>query len=209
MALSDLLAGLEAEAAAETAQLESDTREEADRILAAARAEAREIEKQASRAGESELQLEAEQRRARARLESAAALRLAREEAFQELLAGVRAELAALREHAGYRAILGALIDETLAVLPGATVIRVDPRDARLAAALIGGLDPALRVVAELETAGGVELASDDGRTVRNTLEERLANAEPALRLLFGESLTGREGAESAPPEPHRADVQL
>jgi hypothetical protein len=43
-------------------------------------------------------------------------------------------------------------------------------------------------VVAVLDTAGGVELASGDGRTVRNTLEERLANAEPALRLLFGQA---------------------
>ena len=36
------------------------------------------------------------------------------------------------------------------------------------------------------ETAGGVELTRGDGRAVRNTVEERLANAEPALRLLFG-----------------------
>ena len=57
-----------------------------------------------------------------------------------------------------------------------ARVLRVDPRDADLA----GGVAPGLRVDATLDTWGGVELASDDGRTVRNTLEERLANAEPA-----------------------------
>jgi hypothetical protein len=37
-----------------------------------------------------------------------------------------------------------------------------------------------------LETAGGVELARGEDRVVRNTVEERFANAEPALRLLFG-----------------------
>ncbi len=142
MALSQLLAGLEAEAAAETAQLERDTREEADRILQAARAEARTLREQASHVGESELQLEVEQRRARARLEAAAALRVAREEAFQELLADVRAELAALRERAEYRTILRALIGESVAALPGATELRVDPRDERLAADMAGEFEP-------------------------------------------------------------------
>ena len=37
-----------------------------------------------------------------------------------------------------------------------------------------------------LQTAGGVELAHGEDRAVRNTFEDRLANAEPALRLLFG-----------------------
>ena len=37
-----------------------------------------------------------------------------------------------------------------------------------------------------LQTAGGVELAQGEDRAVRNTVEDRLANAEPALRLLFG-----------------------
>lgn len=192
MALVDLLAGLEAEAAEETARLEAETREEADRIVEAARAEARALGEQAARAGESELRREAEQRRALARLAAASALREAREEAFREFLAEVRARLVALRDGASYPAVLRELIGESLTALPAATTLRIDPRDETLAAKLLAGLDAGLQVVAALETAGGVELASGDGRTVRNTIEERIANAEPTLRLLFGETLAGR-----------------
>jgi V/A-type H+/Na+-transporting ATPase subunit E len=210
MALSKLLAGLEAEAAAETARLDRETRNEADRIVEAARGEARALEEQAaSDAGERELRLDAERRRARARLETAAALRAAREEAFQGLLAEVSAKLDALRERAGYRAILRVLIGESLAALPGATVLRVDPRDEGLATDIADELAPELRVVPDLATAGGVELSSDDGRTVRNTVEERLANAEPELRLLFAETLSGRAQAKTgSASESGRADGQ-
>lgn len=188
MALGDLLAGLEAEAAAETARLEAETREEAERIVEAARAEARALQEQAAHAGEAELRREAEQRRALARLAAAAAVREAREEAFRQFLAEVRARLDALRESSEFPAVLRSLIRESRAALPSATTLRIDPRDASLTAGLLGELDLELDVVAALETAGGIELSSDDGRTVRNTIEERLANAEPALRLLFGEA---------------------
>jgi hypothetical protein len=38
-------------------------------------------------------------------------------------------------------------------------------------------------------------VAAGDGRTVRNTLDERLRNAEPALRVLAGDLLQ----AEASP----------
>ena len=192
MSLVDLLAGLEAEAAVETARLETETREEADRIVEAARAEARTLQEQAVQAVEGEVQQEAERRRALARLAAAEALREAREETFREFRAEVRARLDTLRESAAYPSVLRALIRESLAALPAATVLLVDPRDERLAAGLLAELGASPQVSAALETAGGVDLARGDGRTVRNTVEERLANAEPALRLLFGEALAGR-----------------
>jgi vacuolar-type H+-ATPase subunit E/Vma4 len=194
MALEELLAGLEAEAESEAARLEAETLEEAERILGAARAEAHALLEEAARTSEHELQHEAEQQRALARLRAATAAREAREEAFQEFLADVQARLGAIRGEAEYPSVLRALIDESVSALAAGTVLRVDPRDERLAAELTRDLGR-LTVVAALETAGGVELASADGRTVRNTLEERLANAEPALRLLFGEAL-----ATHAPP---------
>ena len=51
------------------------------------------------------------------------------------------------------------------------------------------GVAYGLRVEPTLDTWGGVELASDDGRTVRNTLEERLANAELLLRERLAQRL--------------------
>jgi vacuolar-type H+-ATPase subunit E/Vma4 len=195
MALVELLAGLEAEAASDAARLAAETGQEVSRILEAARAEAGVLLERAAAAADREVQAEVEQRRARARLSAAAAVREAREEAFREFLAAVRGRFAALRDGAEYPSVLRALIREGATALAAATVLRVAPRDERLASELVGVLDAELSVVATLETAGGVELASADGRTVRNTVEERLANAEPALRLLFGEALADRPPA--------------
>jgi V/A-type H+-transporting ATPase subunit E len=188
MALSDLLAGLQAEAAAEEAALEAETRAEVTRIGEQAQAEARLLREQALHADEDELRREAEALRARARLAAAAAVRRAREDAFDELLVEVRGRLGALRESATYPALLRALLRESLSALPAATSLRVDPRDERLAADLVAEFDAELQIVATLETAGGVELTRGEDRAVRNTVEDRLANAEPMLRLLFGQA---------------------
>jgi V/A-type H+/Na+-transporting ATPase subunit E len=186
MALSDLLAGLKAEAAAEDARLDLETRAEATRIDAAAHDEARMLQEHALRVVEDELRGEVATRRARARLAAAAAVRQAHEEAFQEFLAEVRRRLDAIRGRPSYPMVLRALLREGLMALPGATVLRVDPRDERMAADLLAELGAKLEIAGTLETAGGVELACGEDRVVRNTVEERFTNAEPALRLLFG-----------------------
>jgi vacuolar-type H+-ATPase subunit E/Vma4 len=98
----------------------------------------------------------------------------------------VRRRLETVRESSSYRTVLRALLRESLAALPAATVLRVDPRDERLAQDLLAELDVELELVATLQTAGGLELARGEDRVARNTVEERFANAEPRLRLLFG-----------------------
>jgi V/A-type H+/Na+-transporting ATPase subunit E len=188
MALSDLLAGLRAEAAAEEAQLEAETIAEATRIAAAAESEARLLREQTLRDLDDELRGVADARRARARLDAAAVVRQARDDSFQECLADVRRRLGAVRDSSRYPAVLRVLLRESLAALPTATVLRVDPRDERMAAHLLAELGVDLEIVRTLDTAGGVELTDGADRVVRNTVEERLANAEPALRLLFGRS---------------------
>lgn len=185
MALSDLLAGLKAEAAAEEHRLDAETRAEVARIDTAAHADASMFHEQALRAVEDELRRERETRQARARLAAAAVVRQAHEDAFRECRAEVRRRLETVRESSSYPAVLRALLRESLALLPGATVIRVDPRDERLAADLLAELGVDLELVATLETAGGVEVAHGEDRIARNTVEERFANAEPTLRLLF------------------------
>ena len=196
MALEKLLASLETEAAADTARLEAEAEQEARRIVDEARTQARALAEGAARDDEAELRQEVERRRAEARLEAAAMLREAHEDAFREFLAEVRLQLADLRERPTYPAILGALMRECLAALPAATTARFDPRDAALVRGAIGELGTKVDVDSSLASAGGVELVSDDGRTARNTIEERLRNAEPALRLLFGELLARRAGAD-------------
>lgn len=191
MALSDLLAGLKAEAAAEEAKLDAETRAEVDRIHAAAQAEADLIYEHALRADESKVAQEADERRAQARLAAAAAVRQAREEVFQELLTDVGRGLESVRTTSSYPVVLRALLRESLTALPTATVLHVDPRDERLAADLLAELGVELEIAGTLKTAGGLDLTHGEDRAVRNTVEERLVNAEPRLRLLFGRSLKG------------------
>jgi vacuolar-type H+-ATPase subunit E/Vma4 len=185
MALADLLRAIEADADAERARADRETALEAAAIVARARREAGALETELAAAPEDEARADAEHRRAGARLDASGEVRAAREDAFASLLDGIRAELAALRGTDAYAARFRALLAESRAALPSACALRVDPRDVELAAPLARDL----RVEPLLDTWGGVELTSDDGRTVRNTLEERLANAELLLRYRFAERL--------------------
>jgi vacuolar-type H+-ATPase subunit E/Vma4 len=189
--LEELLSALRTEAAEEAARIETESRREAERILAEARAEARRLEEEPARAQEAALEAEAGRRLALARLDAARAVREARERAFADALAALREALAGLREEARYPDVLPELVREACGGLPGGRELRVDPRDRSLAEEAARGLGAKVEVFPALATWGGVELASDDGRLLRNTLEERLANAEPSLRLLFAE-LAGR-----------------
>jgi V/A-type H+/Na+-transporting ATPase subunit E len=186
MALADLLRAIEAEADAERARADRETAVEAAEIVERARDEAGALEAALTAAPETEARAEAARMRALARLDASSAVRSAREDAFGSLLTGIRATLAALRGTDAYPALLEALLAESRAALPSARELRVDRRDADLALPLADGLGVELT----LDTWGGLELASDDGRTIRNTLEERLANAEPLLRRRFAQLQT-------------------
>jgi vacuolar-type H+-ATPase subunit E/Vma4 len=185
MTLADLLAGLRSEAEAETALLEAETREQANRIRAAARAEASVLREQIVLAAEDDIRKEADRRRAAARLAVAASVRVAREELFLDFRTTVSRRLDELREDERYPAVLRALLEESLAALPAATSLRVDPRDERLARQLLAERGVKLELAASLKTAGGLELADGRERVVRNTVEERVANAEAVLRGLL------------------------
>ena len=185
MTLADLLAGLRSEAEAETALLEAETLEQANRIRAAALAEASVLREQIVLAAEDDIRKEADRRRAAARLAVAASVRVAREELFLDFRTTVSRRLDELREDERYPAVLRALLEESLAALPAATSLRVDSRDERLARQLLAERGVKLELAASLKTAGGLELADGRERVVRNTVEERVANAEAVLRGLL------------------------
>jgi vacuolar-type H+-ATPase subunit E/Vma4 len=194
MALAELLTALETEAATEAARVDEEAAAEARRIVEGARAEAHAIEERTARTDTDSLERELAQRSAAARLAAARLLREAREESFRTLLAQVRERVRTFHDDGAYPDALRTAIRESVAALPDATTLRVDLRDERLAVELVDSLGASLTVDPTLETAGGVELLSGSGRSVRNTLEERLANAEPALRLLFGDALAAGGG---------------
>lgn len=181
MPLADLLEAIELEADEELARREREARSEAEQILARGRHEAAALTASLIDAAESSAAREAESTVALARLEALATVRDAREAAYGRLLGQVREELAAARSRADYLQLMRSLLEESRRALPSATVLRVDPRDVQLASELAG----TLRVEPLLDTWGGLELASEDGRAVLNTLERRLANADPILRTRF------------------------
>jgi vacuolar-type H+-ATPase subunit E/Vma4 len=194
MALEDLLRTIAADADEERLITEQGKAASAATIVEAARREAAAVEAQLATAPEAESQAAAEHVRAMARLHAASTLRVAREEAYVSVLVRVREELAALRGSPAHPAAFRALLNESRGALPDARELRVDRRDADLAASLAGDL----RVVAVLEIWGGMELAGDDGRIVRNTFEERLANADLLLRERFAQWLDSDVEAAAA-----------
>jgi vacuolar-type H+-ATPase subunit E/Vma4 len=183
MALDDLLRAIEVDADEERLLADREKAAAAAAIVDAARREAAALEAELTTAPEAESLAAVERVRALARLRAADTVRVAREEAYLSLLGQVREELAAVRGSDGYPALFRALLDESRAALPDARELRVDRRDADLAESVAGDM----KVVAVLDTWGGVELAGEDGRTVRNTLEERLANADQLLRGRFAQ----------------------
>ena len=187
MPLKDLLNAIEAEATSERERLEADSKAEAAAIVAAAREEAERARGEILRAQAPATGAEADRRLALARLEASRLEREARRDAFDELLSEARALLAGARREPGYRDALGALLSEALAALPDASTARVHPDDEALLTDLARGAD--LAVVPDAAVGGGVVLESPGGRVVRNTLPERLANAEPGLRPWYGARL--------------------
>jgi len=194
MALEDLLRAIEAEADEERLLADRERSAAATAIVEAARQEAAAVTAELTRAPEGEALAEAERERALARLQAAETVRVAREQAFGSLLGRIRDELAALRRSDAYPAVFEALLAESRAALLQGRELRVDRRDAGLAASLATDL----QVVTTLNTWGGMELADDDGRTVRNTLEERLVNADLLLRGRFAHWLDTGTGPDVA-----------
>ncbi len=185
MALDDLLRAIEAEADEQRLLADREKAASAAAVVEAAGREAAALQAQLAAAPEVESREAAEAVRAVARLQAAGTVRVAREQAYESVLDRVREKLSGLRGSAAYPAVFRALLDESRAALPDARELRVDRHDADLATSLAGDL----RVVAVLDIWGGLELAGGDGRTIRNTLEERLANADLELRGRFGQRL--------------------
>ncbi|HEY1347678.1 MAG TPA: hypothetical protein VGF54_22030 [Streptosporangiaceae bacterium] len=185
MALPDLLAAIEAEAAAETARLHAGRRAQAVAILAEARQRARDVQAAAVAAAERDERQAGALRLAAARETAAARVRDAQEDAYQRIAQKVRERLRGVRSRGDYPAIMAALLDEARSLLPAVGLVRVDPADEPLARRLLAG-EPGVRVEPTLRCAGGLEAADGRGARVRNTVEERFTAAEPALRALAG-----------------------
>jgi vacuolar-type H+-ATPase subunit E/Vma4 len=190
MALRDLLAAIEAEAAADIWRLRTERRREAAAIIEDAGRQAAELKRSAVAAAEQAEREAGERRLAAARHTVAGRLREAQEAAYQQIARDARARVLAARERDDYPAILAALLHEARSALPAGSNVQVAQADEPLVRRLLQG-GPRLRVTVTLPDTGGVEVTDGAGAVVRNTLEDRLAAAEPELRGLVGRLLAG------------------
>lgn len=155
-------------------------------VLDSAKLEAARIEAEAAAHDPLPLFVEAGYVRHKARVEGTRTVRKARDEAYRQAMERVLALLGGLRDDPRYPEVLKKLVAEAFRALPTGRVLRVDPRDEHLVAAYVRR---GVTVHANLTTLGGVVLDSGDGRTVRNTVEDRLARSEETLRRLVEKTL--------------------
>jgi vacuolar-type H+-ATPase subunit E/Vma4 len=197
MALRDLLAAIEAEATADISRLRAERLREAAAIIEDSGRRAAELKRSTVAAAEQAEQETGERRLAAARHAIAGRVREAQEAAYQQIARDVRARVLAARERDDYPAILAALLHEARSALPAGNNVHVAQADEPLVRRLLQS-EPRLRVTVTLPDTGGVEITDGAGAVVHNTLEDRLAAAEPELRGLVGRLLAGDRTLVSA-----------
>ncbi|HYM00301.1 MAG TPA: V-type ATP synthase subunit E family protein [Blastocatellia bacterium] len=126
----------------------------------------------------------------RARAEELRETSTALDELFDQTIAAARLLLSNLRNKASYKPIIARLINEAVAEIDADAVIHADARDEPI----LNELRPGARVEFDLNTCGGVEVRTGDGRiTVRNTFEARLENARETMKHEVIGLFEGRE----------------
>ncbi len=200
MGVETIVAAIDSEAAAQITGIQSERDRRVERIAEEAKARADE-ERRRWAASRSE---EAQRKRAgivnRARLEADRRLADVREELFQRAVARLEEMLEALTAESRYERVFGALYDEAFAVVSDsdATVL-VRPEDRGLAERVVADRGAAGPVEAKLSCIGGVDLETEDGRCVRNTLDSRLAQSERSLRSLAVATIPEFAGSGTVP----------
>lgn len=186
MGLTDLLTALDDEAAEELARAEHTAAAEAERVRAAAEADAEHVLREALADAQHHGAAAAARRLAAARTDAAGVVRAARERALEAVFDQAGRDLAELRGSAAYPSVLRGCLTEALETLPAAVLVRVDERDGdqahELLGELLGGLACSIEVRADLRTWGGVVVADGGGRFVDNRVETRLEAIRPRLR---------------------------
>lgn len=194
MALEDILRSIRADTEAETREFEAASAAEIASIATRADAEAKRVQREAAESRGIMTAREVAQILDRARLDARRASLRAIESAYQDVLMELRSRLGTIRGTEGYPDVFRRLLDEGLGVLEDATRLSVDAADIALAQEVVSerGAERILVEVGE-PTAGGLDLATEDGRVVRNTFESRFGRADGRLRCLVARELPDEE----------------
>lgn len=182
MPLTDLLASLDAQAAAELEEVTAVQRAQAADLRATARRDAEQLRDHAVE----EARTQAETDAATMLNTVTAGIRHRRDEALHReldrLLEAVRERVRAAPGTPEGDAATVALLREALTVLPDATSIRVHPDHVVAAGQVVADHPGAPGISADLDQLGAV-VADGHGRRVVNTADERLAAVWPAIRV--------------------------
>lgn len=198
MSLENIVAAIAAEADSEVARLTEDASRRVESILAEARVRAHHerVRWEDSRSGETSQAVARIVNRAR--LESDRGVADAREALFQEALARLVDRIRVAVQGPGYPGVLRALLDEAVLVVPDAdATVLVRPTDLELAEDIARDRGATGAVRGVLDCIGGLDVEADDGRSVRNTLDSRLLQAERRLRRLAVEVIPEMASTES------------
>lgn len=194
MSLDPILAAIRAEGAEALAELQRSTAEQVNAILQEGERAAQQRCEDARRAACEPAAAEARRIVEEARAQALQITAVAGDALLQSLLSAVRARLQTVRDAPDYAQIWQRLTREAIRALgdeeaAGATLL-VDPRDLDLTAPFARR---GLQILPELNCAGGVTVRSRDGRiVVDNTLEARLEQALPAVRLAVAQLIDDR-----------------
>lgn len=191
MGLEDILAALREESAEEVEQITGRAEAEAARILKEARERAEKAERLAASSRDAKLTADSEVVLSRASLNVERRLRDTSEGIYQKVLSRAADRLEQHRHTDDYPATLRALLDECLAFLPEARIVRCDPRDVEILEPLVARLRPPADLEPVLESWGGLELSDGRGSLVRNTLDRRFDRADAELRKRVGDLVPG------------------
>jgi vacuolar-type H+-ATPase subunit E/Vma4 len=182
MAVEDILAAIESEAAAESSRIIAEAERRASALLEEARAGA-EVEIDRLARGRDEAAAVAVRRiTSRAHLDAARVRREARESIYRQAKEQAAAKLGRLSP-LEYRKVLSSLLTEGLAALPEAKVARVGAEDVELASDLLREIGSTAEVESGDVAGGGVVLLAD-GVVVHNDLPGRLERADHHLRYI-------------------------
>jgi vacuolar-type H+-ATPase subunit E/Vma4 len=175
MALQDIIRALEEQADAEYREVLEDAKLQAKSITTEAKEEAGRIRQRKVDQAEAGVKTKAAQLENSARLQNRRDVAALKDRGIGEVFDGALKALDKVRDGKGYEALFAALAQEALAGVEGHADVEVDPRDAKLAESVLGGMGVDFTLKPELKTAGGVVVVAGDGRIFRrNTLEDRL-----------------------------------
>lgn len=172
------------------AQLEQETGQQVEAVLAGTRQTAESRREAARQEVLRPLAAERARRLHEAQMEALKITAAARDEIVEKQLAQVEARLQTLRDAPHYPAVFRQLVVEAVQQLgdgetAASSCLAIDARDEPLAQDVLRTLASQMTLVPELTTWGGVVARSEDGRIiVTNTLEARLEQLKPRLGTL-------------------------